>query len=213
MAGTVTVLGQAVVPAQPDEVELTLEVSHLARTQGEALAEAAKRSQALEGIFDELGIERSRWKTSGVSVAEQHDWEEGKQVFKGYRAENRTTLRLKTAESVGRLMNDATAQAKAQIFGPSWRIAQDNPARVEACRQAAIDARRKAEAYVAALGARLGGIQSVSEPGTRPEPPPPMPMARMALKADAMAAPEITVQAGELDVSATVEVSFTIVED
>lgn len=210
-AGTVTVLGKAVVAAQPDEVELQLEISHLARTHQDALSEVARRSQALESIFDQLGIERSEWTTSGVVVAEQNDWENGKQVFRGYRASNRLTVRLDDSERIGRLMNEATTDAKAQVHGPSWRIAHNNPARADACREAALDARRKAESYVQALGAKLGSIVRVNEPGLRPEPPVPMP--RMAMKAEAMSSgPELTVQAGELDVTAAVEVTFEIVQ-
>ena len=212
MSGTVTVQGKAIVAAQPDEVELLLEISHLARSHQDALSEVARRSQALEAIFERLGIQRAEWTTSGVAVAEQNDWENGRQVFRGYRASNRITVRLDDSERIGRLMNEATTEAQAQVHGPTWRVAHSNPARAEACREAALDARRKAEAYVDALGAKLGDILKVSEPGLRYEPP--QPAARMmAMKAEAMAAaPDLTVQAGELDVSAAIEVTFAIVQ-
>lgn len=211
MSATVTVQGKAIVAAQPDEIEVLLEMSHLARSHQDALGEVTRRSLALEGIFERLGIGRAEWTTSGVMVAEQYDWENGKHVFRGYRASNRITVRLDNAERIGRLMNEATTEAKAQIHGPTWRIAHDNPARAEACREAARDARRKAEAYVEALGASLGPIVKVIEPGLRFEPP--RPMDRVALKAEmASAVPELTVQAGELDVTASVEVTFEIAQ-
>jgi hypothetical protein len=112
MSGTVTVQGKAIVAAQPDEVELLLEISHLARSHQDALSEVARRSQALEAIFERLGIQRAEWTTSGVAVAEQNDWENGRQVFRGYRASNRITVRLDDSERIGRLMNEATTGRK-----------------------------------------------------------------------------------------------------
>lgn len=214
LSGIVSVLGRATVAAQPDEVEISLEINHLARTHQDALADVARRSTVLEATFSTLNIERTAWTTSGVIVAEENSWENGKQVFRGYRATNRLTVRLTDAERIGKLINAAISATQAQVHGPTWRIAPSNPAHAAACRDAALDARRKAEAYVEALGARLGDILSVSEPGVDYEPPQPRPVASMRMmKAEAsMAMPEVTVQAGELDVTASVEVTFAIVQ-
>jgi uncharacterized protein YggE len=93
-------------------------------------------------------------------------------------------------------------------------VALDNPARTEAYRQAAADARRKAEAYVTALGARLGAVASLAEPGLgRFEP--------HYDRSDMMASPAqmadsdqpVEVHAGDLDISAMVEVVFWIEQD
>jgi uncharacterized protein YggE len=211
MAATVAVRGEAVVKAQPDEVELLIEVSYLARTPQEALAEVARRSEALTALFDELSIPRERWTTSGVAVEETSEWDQQaqRQVQRGYTASNRVSVRLADASIVGGLLNAATARAQARIHGPWWRVALDNPARAEACRQAALAARRKAEAYATALGARLGNIVEVREPGVEPpRPEPRREMRAMAMKADAPA--EVTVQAGELEVGAAVIVTFAV---
>jgi uncharacterized protein len=213
LTATVTVRGNAVVPAQPDEVALKLELTYVAKTTSEALAEVARRSESLETLFNELGIESRQWTTSGVSVREEYDWnrQTGEQKLRGYAADNRISLRLNEPNLIGRLMHEATQRSQARIAGPYWRIAHDNPARVEACRQAAADARRKAEGYVAALGARLGAIVAISEPGIEPIPQPrDGRMTKMALAATQESAPEVTVQAGELDVAASVNVTFAI---
>jgi uncharacterized protein YggE len=206
------VRGEAVVKAQPDEVELLVEVAFLARTPEEALAEVARRGAALTELFDELGVPRKRWTTSGVAVEETVEWDQQRQqqVHRGYTATNRVTLRLADAEVVGRLMNEATTRAQARLHGPWWRIATDNPARTEACRQAAVAARRKAEAYATALGARLGSIVEVREPGTEPPRPEPRAKGMRAMAMSAEVAPELTVQAGELDVSAVVIATFAV---
>lgn len=203
---TVTVRGHAVVPGQPDEVGLTLAVSALAATPEEALTEAAERSRRLEAILDELEVPRASRTTTGLSVSEEREYERERWRHKGYRASNRVQVRLDQAAIVGRLLQEAIARAEAAIDGPEWRIAIDNPARTEACRQAAADARRRAEAYAEALGLHLGEVLRVSEPGIgviRAE--------RHAVAALAAGpAPEITVEAGEMEVAAAIDVTFRL---
>src|SRR5688572_23370680 len=99
MSATVTVRGEAIVKAQPDEVELQVEVAYLGKTPEEALAEVARRSEALTALFDELSIPRVRWTTSGVAVEETSEWDQRaqQQVHRGYTATNRVALRLADA--------------------------------------------------------------------------------------------------------------------
>lgn len=210
MSSTVSVLGTATVPAHPDEVEVALSLSYVDTTAEAALAEVSERSQRLQTLFEELSIERDRWSTSGISVREHTEWDRtsGEQVHRGFMASNRLAVRLRDALIVGRLMNEATRRTQAGIDGPWWRIAPDNPARIEACRLAAIEARRKAEGYASGLDVRVGAVMEITEPGVSIQPPRPMMQAR-AMKALAMdAAPEVDVHAGSLEVSATVIVTF-----
>lgn len=205
-AGTVVVRGHAVVPGEPDEVHLALSVTAVESRADAALAEAARLSEELFSLLSELDVPRQSRSTAGVSVQEEWERREGELIHRGYRASNRIVVRLEAFDTIGRLMNAAVARAKARVEGPWWRIRLENPARVEACRQAVSDARRKAEAYATALGMRLGAVVSVIEPGTdqpRSEAPRPRMMA-------AGAAPEVPVEPGQLDVPATVDVTFAL---
>ncbi|HEX5165554.1 MAG TPA: SIMPL domain-containing protein [Thermomicrobiales bacterium] len=206
MSATITVAGTAVVPAQPDEVAIGIALSHLAPTPDAAITEVAARSRQLETIFDEMQIGRDRWTTSGVSVNEEREWDGQRQIHRGYRAGTRVQLRVADAELVGKVMHESVRRCQASIDGPTWLIAPDNPAHDDARRRAATSARAKAETYAAALGVRLGTILSVTEPGLSAAPPSPMPKVMRTMAMDA--APEITVQSGDLDISATVIVTF-----
>ena len=166
-SATVTVRGHAVVPGTPDEARLTLELKTLESTAQAALAHVAERSEELERILDELEIAQERRSTSGISVSEEREYEDHRYVHRGYTASNQISIKLDDARLVGKLMREATNRSQARVSGPWWQVALDNPARTEAYRQAAADARRRAEAYVNALGARLGAVASVAEPGLR----------------------------------------------
>lgn len=207
-AGAVVVVqGHAVVPGEPDLLELAFSVSAGGDSADDALAEAARLSDELASLLGELAVPAAARSTSGVSVREEFERNEGRWLRRGYRATNHVVVRLDAPETAGRLMSEAVARSQARVDGPRWRFRLENPARVEACRQAAADARRKAEAYAAALGMRLGPVLRVAEPGAdhggeSGELPP---MIR-----EGPGPSDMQIQAGRLDVAATVEVTFAL---
>jgi uncharacterized protein YggE len=208
MAGaTVTARGEAVAAARPDEGIWTIEVGALDASPDQALATVAAQSKELESLLAELGVPAAKRSTTGVTVREEHDWEGGRQTHRGYRAQNLVTVRLADPAIAGRLIEGAIARAKASVRGPTWWIAPGNEARLEACRQAAAAAKRKAEAYADALGLRLGEVAEIREPaGGGIEPvPPPRPIALRAAPE-----PSLEVDPGELQVNAVVEVTFQL---
>jgi uncharacterized protein YggE len=213
--GTVTVRGEAVVPGEPDEAHVFLEIKAVEKSPQKAMANASARSAALQAVFEDLEIPALARATSGISVAEETEWDtrSSRRKHVGFRAVNRVSVRLDDVETVARLIGEATDKCEASVRGPDWQIALANPARTEAFRAAASDARRKAEAYASALGVSLGDVLTVIEPGLgvrvhqRHEI---MPAPAAAPGSAAARPPEIEVDAGALDVAAAVEVTFAL---
>jgi uncharacterized protein len=207
MAGaTVTARGEAVAPTRPDEGIWTIEVSSLDASPDQALAAVGTQSKELEALLAELSVPTDKRSTTGVTVREEHDWEGGKQTHRGYRAQNVVTVRLADPTIAGRLIEGSIARAKASVRGPTWWIAPGNEARLEACRQAAAEAKRKAEAYADALGLHLGEVAEIREPAGGGIEPRPL-VGPIALRA-AAPEPSLEVDPGELEVKAQVEVTF-----
>ncbi|HEX2296287.1 MAG TPA: SIMPL domain-containing protein [Actinomycetota bacterium] len=214
-SGTVTVRGEALVPGEPDEAQVVLEIKAVERSPQKAMADASARSDRLQEIFEELEIPPVARATSGISVGDEWEWSSGKHKHLGYHAINRVSVRLDDAEKVATLIAEATERCEAAVRGPSWEIALANPARVEAFRAAAADARRKADAYASALGARLGDVVSVIEPGLAVRTHQrheimPVPAPAAAPSRASAPAPDIQVDAGALDIPAAVEVTFAL---
>ena len=209
---TITVRGEAVVPGEPDEAHLFVRLSSTRPTPHEALENVAVRSQALDLLFGELQIPPPDLATSGLSVREKREWMNRGSIHRGYEAYVTIIVRLDEPGLIGRLTHGAVERAEAHVEGPVWRVALENPARAEACRQAARDARRKAEAYAEALGIRLGPIASISETTPRTD------FSQRWLDRETFSAemasgaslPELEVQPGTLDVTAKVAVTFRI---
>jgi uncharacterized protein YggE len=207
--GTLGVRGQAVVPGRPDEVELGFTLTAVEQKPEDALSAVASRSQVLSGLLDETGVPAAMRSTTGVSVAEELEYRDGRSVHRGYRATERVRVRLSDASVVGSLMREAVGRAAASVDGPRWRLLRSNPAFAEACAEAARDARRRADAYALALGYRVGAVERATEPTVRIEPPQPA-MRLMAL--EAAPDPELSIEAGDLDVTAAIEVVFLLEE-
>jgi uncharacterized protein YggE len=204
---TATVRGVGDARTSPDEASVTLSIEAVEQTAAAALAKVAERTQAVIELCESLGIEPAARVTTGASVAEhgEHD-REGRWQHRGYRAWNQVAARVGEASVVGELIAGAVDR-RVQVNGPAWTIAPDNPAHVAACREAAIDARRRAEAYAEALGVRVGALVAVRDPGTGVQPPPrPMRMAAM----DAGAVEALPMEAGEQLVTTVVEVEFQL---
>jgi uncharacterized protein YggE len=205
---TITVSGVGIASGTPDEATLVLGVETVRPTAAEALEDVAARTSELVALCGELGVGPGAISTAGVSVGEHGEADsEGRWQRRGYRAANRISVRVGDAKLVGDLLTGAVDRVGASVEGPAWRLLPDNKAHAEAARLAALDARRRAEAYAAALGGRIGVIASVRDAGLRPPEP------RPAMRATAMEATVLPVEAGEQDVTVVVEVEFTLEQE
>lgn len=199
---TVTVRGDASIRAEPDEAVLWITLSALEDTPGPALSDVSARSHALIALLDEVGIERSERSTTGVTVHEEFEHTEQGRRSVGHRAVSRVSVRLTDPELIGRLIAQTTTDLAARIDGPVWLISLDNPVRLETARQAAAEARRKAQAYAEGVGAQLGPLVRLTEPGE------PHVMRTVAYRAQIQES--MPVEPGEHEVTASIQATFAL---
>jgi uncharacterized protein YggE len=203
---TVTAVGEAAIRTEPDEAIVWITLSMVDASPGPALADVAKRSDALAAMLDELGIARQDRSTTGVTVSEEFDHTEQGRRLLGHRAVASMSVRLTDTDKIGRLIMRASDELDARIAGPSWRISASNPAWLEAATQAAARAKAKAAAYAAGVDARLGALLALSESEqglgmVRP---------RAALAVLSSAGPDMPVEGGEQEVIAAVNATFAL---
>jgi uncharacterized protein YggE len=161
---TVTVLGEAAIRTEPDEAWIWVRIEAIDESPGLALADVAKRSDALATLLDELAIGQGYRSTTGVTVAEEFDHtSEGRRSL-GHRAVGAVLVRVTDMELIGRVVMRASEELDARLDGPSWRVSPTNPVRLEAAAKASANAKAKAAAYAAGVDARLGSLISLSEP-------------------------------------------------
>jgi uncharacterized protein len=202
---TITVRGQATVRTEPDVATLWITLSAFEASPGKALGDVAQRAEALGALLDELGVREADRSTAGVSVAEEFDPPTRGNRGLGHRATARIAVQLANPETIGRAISRASEDLQASIDGPHWFVTPDNPARLEAARQAAVDARSKAEAYAAGVGVTLGGVICLIEPNTADGP-----SRRIHRLSVAAGSAEMPINVEESEVRATIDATFAL---
>lgn len=203
-APTVTVTGDASVRSEPDEAVLWITLSTLKSTPGKALADVSARTSKLLELLDSVGVAKADRSTTGVTVTEEFDHTADKgQHSIGHRASSLMSLRLSDPETISRLITEATEKLAARINGPQWLISLDNPVRLEAARQAATAASRKAQAFAEGVGLKLGRLVRLSEPVVHRE-------VSLRMARTVSYSPSMPVEQGEHEVSASIEATFTL---
>lgn len=168
---TIRIQGQGFAPAVPDGIRFRLTLSATRPRPDEALHDVTTRSERLDALLTELGISDDARSTSGLSIREQREWvtettdgaHRERSVHRGFEAQNSILVRIDDPAISGRLIQGAVEEADALVDGPWWHVAAENPGHLEACAEAARDARRRAEAYAEALGLRLGAVRSIKD--------------------------------------------------
>jgi uncharacterized protein YggE len=201
---TVTVRGEAAIRTEPDEAVVWITLSALEKSPGPALADVARRTDGLVALLDELGISRAHRTTTGVRVAEDFDHTPQGRRSLGHRAVGGVLVRLTDMGLIGRIVMRATDELDARVDGPNWRVSPTNPVWLEAATQASANAKARAAAYAAGIDAKLGSLISLSEPehGYRGMI---QPLSRAAAKG-----PEMHIDVGEQEVTATIQATFLL---
>jgi uncharacterized protein len=202
---TVTARGTAVVLAVPDESEWTLVLTGLADEGQAAMDDVAQRARDLSSLLDELGVPLASRSTSAATITEELDHVEGRRVSRGFRASVDLTVRVCDPVVAATMVERAVGRCQAQVHGPTWVVALDNPARGEACRQAAREARHKAAGYAEALGLRLGPVLEIRDADAAPTEPRPMGVMRAVAYESSL-----EISPGRLQVGAAVDVTFRL---
>jgi uncharacterized protein YggE len=202
---TLTVLGTASVRAEPDEAVLWLRLNARKDSAGDAIADVTERSRQLLALLDAHEVAPRDRGTTGVRVGEEFDHTPQGRRSLGYAASTAFEVRATDPELIGALISRASAEVGAEVDGPRWSISDAHAASAEAARQAARNARQRAEAYAHGLGATLGPLVHATETAQAGAP-----FQRAAKIIPASAAGGMPVEAGELEVRAALEVTFAL---
>jgi uncharacterized protein len=183
---------------------LWITLTALEDAPGPALTDVSSRSTALAAMLDELGVAKADRSTTGITVYEDFDHTESGRRSPGHRAISRVSARLTNPDLIGQLITQATQDLAARIDGPRWQIAPSNPVRLDAAHEAAADAQRKAQAYAAGVGAKLGRLIRLTEPDA------PFTGIRAAGGLRPMVAEPMPIDPGEHEVEASIHATFAL---
>src|ERR1041384_4235450 len=206
---SVTVTGDAVISAEPNQAQIDIGVVTQARTAPDASKENAERlTRVLTEIKKLLG-KADEIKTSGYSLTPNYRYPQGgKPEIVGYNASNTVRIKTTNLDLVGRLIDSAMQAGANNVNRLVFTLRDEQSAQLEALRAASLKARTKADAIAAALGLKIVRITSITE-GERLI----QPVFRQVTAMRAEAAPAQTpVEAGTVDVHSTVSMTVEVAQ-
>ncbi len=169
----VEVSGEGSVSAAPDFARVTLGVTTTGKDAREAMAANAKSANALVGLIKAQGVSPADIQTSELSISpmfsNQPPAQASAPTIIGYSVSNSVTVTVRDLSSLGALLDKAVAAGANAIYGIGYGE-NDPSALLDKARPLAVaDARRKAEIYAAAGGAKIGRLMELTEEaGARP---------------------------------------------
>jgi uncharacterized protein len=202
------VSSRATVQRAPDRAVVQLAVETLAPTAGEAMTGNAATMDRVLAALRRLGVPEARIRTTRIELHPRYETRRDgtPPAIVGYQAANQVMVELDDLDLVGRVIDAAVGAGANRVTGVAFQLRDLDAAYHEALRLAVARARTEAEVIADALGEPLGPPIQVST-GAVQLPPPQFRVEAMRMDVAAAAPP---VQPGELEVPATVSITYLI---
>ena len=189
----------------PDMAVVQLGVTTRADSASEAMRSNSTQQRAVIDALKAADIAEKDIQTSGLSLSPVMDYSQDRApTVNGYEANNMVSVRVSDIARLGEVLDAIVDAGANQINGIAFTRNDGTDAEDDARREAVKDARHKAEILAEAAGMRLGPVLTLSDAVTNEGPPRPM-MRAAAAQAEAM-----PVQAGEVSMSAEVQMVFAM---
>jgi uncharacterized protein YggE len=204
----IEVAGEGSVSAAPDFARVTLGVASTGKTAGEAMVANAKAANALVSLIKAEGVAPADIQTSEMSISPMFSQpahgQETAPTITGYSVTNNVAVTVREIPRLGALLDKAVTQGANSVYGVGFGH-NDTSALLDKARPLAVeDARRKAEIFAGAAGAKIGKLMVLTEEAGRQ---PPIAFSR----AFAASAPAPTpIEAGEDKLTVTVTARFEL---
>ena len=210
---TVSVSGEGRVTTQPDQAVVRFGVATRAETAGEARTQNARAAKTAMNAVRALDVSKEKMRMERLRLQPRYEYndEENRRELVGYEATRRVTVELDRLEVVPQLVADVVEGGANELDGIDYRLSDRSQFRNEALQEAARAAREKARLLAATLDAQLGSVRTINEQSfdfVRPQPR--LARTEMAKAGDAAQAEPDAYAAGEIEVSAQVQVTFDL---
>jgi len=206
----IAVNGDALIEVAPDHATVRLGIVRQSNTALGAQEQASSIAQEILKAVEKLGVRPERIQTSRLTLfpvyAPQRPEGRDPPRIAAYNASNVVSVDLDNLSLVGSVIDAGLTAGANQLEGVHFSLKNDLPSREQALRQAAAEARRKADAIADALGVRVVGILEVTEGGVSIYP---VRDAAAAMAERTLAAPT-PVSPGQIEVRASVVVRYRI---
>lgn len=202
---TIAVTGEGTASAKPDTARATIGVETVAKTAADATAQNTDKMNGVVSKLKSLGVQDKDIQTSNYSVTPERNTSRGPSTdILDYRVSNTVTVTIRDLTQVGAILDQATQAGANNVYGISFSISDPTKVRGDARAKAMADAQARADDLAKLGGVTRGDPISISE--TTSSPPINFASAPAALAVNS----EVPVEAGSLNVSVRVQVTYAI---
>lgn len=152
-----------------------------------------------------LGISQSDIQTSSYRIDPQYNYENGQQIFRGYRVEHQLQVTVKDIRKTGQVIDTAVASGANSVSSIQFTVSNPDAFYNQALTLAIQNAQQKAITMARTLGVTLQPVPVVVQEISQQLPPRPIPFQAAMLAQSA----ETPIQPGENRITATVKVEYT----
>jgi uncharacterized protein YggE len=203
----ISVVGEGIVLAQPNVARITLGTDVFDQSLSNAQAEAARRMDAVVNKLKASGIPETNIRTIAFNISPQYDQRDQNQpVLRGYQVQNLVEVKTANVAGLGPLLDDAVSSGATRVFGISFESDDMEALKTQARDQAMANARAKAEQLARDAGIGLGRPTFIEESDIGGV----TPVRQNAAPLAAVQAVTTPIQPGQLQVSTTVRVVWSI---
>lgn len=203
----ITVTGEGKVKVVPDEVSISVSAQSKGAKAVDVKKENDTKVDAVLKYLKKMGIDAKDFQTTRVNLNDQYDYEKKKH---NYYAIQSIQILVKDLTKYDVLMEGLVDSGINNISNIEFKSSKIAVYQSEARKLAIQNAKLKAQDYVGALGQKIGMAWSITDNSQDSYPRPRYETMSMKMAQDVMGGNE-TLAAGEIEVVATVSVSFLLV--
>jgi len=208
---TVTVQGEGTVTAAPDQAMVRFGIVTEAATAEAARAQNARASSTAMNAVRDLGVAEAKVQMQRLQLQPRREYNRETRRYeeRGYEATRQVVVELDSLDLLPTLVTRVVQRGANRLDGIQYELSSRDAVRSEALRAAASAAQAKAALLAETLGAQLGDVLQISEQSFDFPQPVYRAQMEMAKTAADQAQPEPDAYAaGEIDVTASVQVTF-----
>ena len=208
---SITTTGNGVVIAQNNRAVMYLAVETMSSDAKQAAQDNANIMTKVKHAVIGAGAAPDKIETDNYTMYPVYEYDKGKVKSRKYEVNNRMKVVVEDLTKAGAVMDAAISAGANRIENIMFTVRNPGKYKDDALREAAQDARRKADIIAASLGKTVTNIISVTDNSVRVSPRNYMINARMAGGNDMAESATTPMEGGDAKVESSVTVVFEIV--
>lgn len=200
---TISVTGVGEIQVVPDICVITAGVVLENPSPVKVMESLATKMNEITKVLQQAGIKKENMTTSNLQLYPVYDYQEGRQILKGYRAVENITVKPDVKDA-GKILGEVVKAGANNIVGIGFDYSRRDTLELSAIELAMRDARVKAEKSLTGTSYKIKGIKSINIQSVTPV----IPFVRAETMAKA-ASFEVPVEEGEIKIQTSVFVVFS----